>query len=171
MTPFELNNTLDSMVCLVDTREQDTPRFRARLAQMDCSYRREKLDFGDYSAEFVLPNKDVLSLKNQIAIERKMDLSELCHCFCQDRKRFRNEFERAKTVGAKIYLIIENADWEKIYSGQYRSQMTSQALVASILAWLSRYNCQLIFCSAKTSGKIIHDILFREGKELLEKMP
>ena len=168
MTPFELEKALEGMVCLVDTREQDTPRLRARLAQMGCKHRREKLNFGDYSAEFPLPDGTTLSLANEVAIERKMDLGELCHCFCQDRTRFRKEFERAQDAGAKMYLVIEDADWEKAYNGQYRSQMKPKSLVASIFAWLARYECQIIMCQAKTSGKIIREILYREGKERLE---
>ena len=170
MTPFELKAALDSMVCLVDTREQDTPRLRARLAQMNCKFRREKLNFGDYSAEFKLPDGNIFSLVSYIAIERKMNLGELCQCFCQSRARFKREFERAHSAGAKIYLIIEDADLEQAYEGDYRSKMTPQALIASILAWLARYNCQILFCSQKTSGKLIHDILYREGKERLEKL-
>jgi hypothetical protein len=48
--------------------------------------------------------------------------------------------------------------------------MLPQALVASLLAFLSRYNCQLIFCKPETSGKLIHDILYREMKENLSNM-
>ena len=158
------------MVCLVDTREQDTPRLRARLAQMNCKCRREKLDFGDYSAEFPLPDGTVLSLANKVAIERKMDLGELCQCFCQNRARFKREFERAHFTGAKVYLIVEDANWEQVYQGNYHSKMTPQALIASCCAWLARYNCQILFCSQKTSGKLIRDILYREGKERLEKL-
>ena len=52
MNPFEIDEALDGMVCLVDSREQDTARLRARLNQMDCPNERIKLDFGDYSAKF-----------------------------------------------------------------------------------------------------------------------
>lgn len=52
MHPVEQKSVLDSMVILVDTREQDTPRLRLRLNKMECPYERQKLDFGDYSAKF-----------------------------------------------------------------------------------------------------------------------
>lgn len=156
------------MVCLVDTREQDTPRLRARLENIGCTYEREKLDFGDYSAKFPLPDGEWLSLKNRVAVERKMHLDELANCYCKGRKRFSNEFERAKEANAKTYLLIENADFEKLYNGKYRSQMLPQSFTASLLAWLARYNCQLLFCKAETTGRLIHDILYREGKEILE---
>lgn len=166
MHPFEVNAALESMVCLVDTREQDTPRLRARLKEIGCPWERRKLDFGDYSVRC-----SKLDLSGTVSIERKMDLDEICNCYCKDRKRFEREFERAKQAGAKIYLLIENGSWEDAYSGKYRSRMSPQSLVASIQAWLARYNCQIIFCESKTTGRLIHGILYRELKERLEEMP
>ena len=99
-----------------------------------------------------------------------MHLDELCNCFCKDRKRFEREFERAKKAGAKVYLLIEDASWEQAYNGKYRSRMAPASLVASMQAWLARYNCQIIMCKQETSGKLIHDILYRELKEHLEAM-
>lgn len=99
-----------------------------------------------------------------------MSFDELCMCFCQQRGRFEREFERIKASGAKCYLLIENASWEKAYNGQYRSQMRSNALIASILAYTARYNAVPVLCKAETSGKLIHDILYREGKEVLERV-
>ena len=171
MTPFELRDSLEAMVILVDTREQDTPRLRARLQEMNCPYERQKLDFGDYSAKFPLPHGEWFTLADKVVVERKMSLDELCNCYCKERARFEREFGRAKEAGAKIYLLIENASWEKAYKGDYRSQMASTAFVASLCAWLARYNCQLIMCKPETSGKLIRDLLYREGKERLEVIP
>ena len=166
MAPHEIEEALKGMVVLVDTREQDTARLRVRLKDMKCEHERCKLDFGDYSAK-VPVNGEWLTLN--VAIERKMDLDELAQCYCNGRKRFEREFERAQTAGAKIYLLVENATWEDVYTGNYRSKMAPQALVASILAWLSRYRCQVIFCRQRTSGRLIYDILYREAREHLER--
>ena len=170
MNPFDMNDALDGMVILIDTREQDTPRLRERIKQMSSATERKALSFGDYSAKFPLPDGEWLDLSNAVAVERKMDFDELCHCYCQDRARFEREFERAQSAGAKTYLLIENATWEKAYNGIYRSRMRPSALVASILAWLARYDCQILFCKSETSGKLIHDVLYREGKQRLEAM-
>ena len=166
MAPHEIEEALKGMVVLVDTREQDTARLRVRLKDMKCEYERCKLDFGDYSAK--IPINDEWYTLN-IAVERKMDLDELAQCYCNGRKRYEREFERAQKAGAKIYLLVENATWEDAYTGNYRSKMAPQALVASILAWLSRYRCQLIFCRQRTSGRLIYDILYREAREYLER--
>lgn len=165
MHPVEIANQLENMVCLADTREQPTARAKIRLKEIGLPIERVALKFGDYSARC-----PALDLSDKVAIERKMDLAELCGCYCHSRDRFAREFLRAKDAGAKVYLLIENASWEKAYRGQYRSKMRPESLVASLTAWLARYNCQLIFCEEYTSGKLIHDILYREMKERLEQM-
>ena len=166
---FDVQSALQNITVLVDTREQDTPQARKRLEGMGLPYERQKLDFGDYSAKCILPDGKHLDFSNAFAIERKMNLDELCGCYCRSRERFTREFERASEKNAKLYLLIENATWEKAYEGKYRSKMSASALTASMLAWLSRYNCQLIFCKAETSGKLIADIIYREVKERLER--
>ena len=100
-------------------------------------------------------------------VERKMSLDELCMCFGRERDRFCREFERIAANGAKPYMLVEGASWELIYAGKYRSQLSPAALSASILAWSARYNCCTLFCKAETSGRLIHDILYREAKEIL----
>ena len=170
MHPIDIESTLKTMVCICDSREQATEQSKRRHADFGVPWERGKLDFGDYSAVFTLPDGTKFSLKNKICVERKMSLDELCGCYTHDRARFEREFERAKAVDAKIYLLIEESSWEKAYNGKYRSQMKPQALVASMLAWLARYDCQIIMCRAETSGRLIHDILYREAKERLTKM-
>lgn len=168
MNPFEVSRALKNLTLIVDTREQDTDRLCRRIRQTELSFVRQKLDFGDYSAKTTLDNGTEFDISSSVSIERKMNLDELCACYCKGRKRFTREFDRAKSAGAKVYLLIENANWEKAYSGSYRSKMSPQALTASMFAWLARYNCQLIFCKEETSGKIIREILYREMKERLE---
>ena len=167
MHPVEIEQTLDSMTILVDTRERPTDYSEKRYAQFGRPYRREKLNVGDYSAEFTTPAGEIISLKDSVAVERKNSIDELCMCFTSQRGRFGREFQRAAKGGIKLYLLVENATFESIYNGKYRSRMTPNALLASILAWLARYDCQIIFCKAETSGKIIHDILYYEMRERL----
>lgn len=170
MHPSEIDQTLASMCVLVDTREQPTDISERRYAQFERPYRREKLNVGDYSAEFQMPDGKIVSLKDAVVVERKNSIDELCMCFTSQRGRFEREFKRAAESGIKIYLLVENATFEGVYNGKYRSHMLPNALAASILAWLSRYNCVLIFCKAETSGKLIRDILHYEMREALERM-
>ena len=158
------------MVVLVDTREQDTPRFRLRMKSLGCPFERQKLDFGDYSTKCTLPDGSTLDLSSMVAIERKMSLDELCQCYTKGRPRFTREFERAKEANAKLYMVVEGGSWEKAYKGIYQSKLNSTALVASMVAWLARYNSQILFCDADTSGLLIREILYRELKERLENL-
>ena len=168
LTPQETKRALKRLTLIVDTREQDTKAFRKRLDLIELPYQRQKLDFGDYSATTALDGGEEISLADKVAIERKMSLDELCGCYCQQRGRFTREFERAKQAHAKLYLLIEGANWENVITGKYRSKMSSQALRASMIAWLARYDCQLIFCKAESTPVLIREILYREMKELLE---
>ena len=169
MHPVEVQDALDTFHIWVDTREQPTEQAKRRYKTFGCSWWRHKLDFGDYSAAVCLRN-GVYSFEHQIAVERKMNLDELCQCFTHDRARFEREFERARAAGARIYLLIENASWELAYNGKYRSKMAPAALVGSIMAWQARYDCRVEMCKAETSGRVIHDILYREAKERLMEL-
>lgn len=170
MTPFELQKTLDSMVLLVDSREKPTVEAKKRWESFVVPYRIQALKSGDYTAEFVLPNGETFSLENHAVIERKLGLSEICGNFCQNRARFIREFERIKNAGAKAYIVIEGASWEAIYNHRYHSQMSPQALVASLTAWMARYNAHIIFCRAETFPKLCREILYREAKEIFTNM-
>jgi ERCC4-type nuclease len=170
MHPIDIESTLKTMVICVDSREQATEQSKRRYADFGVPWERGKLDFGDYSAVFTLPDGSKFDLRKVCTIERKQSIDELCGCYTHDRARFEREFERAKAVNAKIVLLIEEASWEKAYNGKYRSQMKPQALVASMLAWLARYDCQIIMCRAESSGHLIKDILYREAKERLTNM-
>ena len=170
MHPIEIEDALKNMRIIVDTRERPTAQAKRRYETFGCPWEQRKLDFGDYSAVFTLSDGSEFSLENRISLERKLGYSEMCTCYTHDRERFTREFERAKQAGAKIYLLIENSSWEMAYAGKYRSKMQPKALVASMLSWLARYNCQIIMCREETSGKIIHDILYREGREAMMGM-
>lgn len=170
MHPIDIESTLKTMKITVDSREQATEQSKRRYADFGVPWERGKLDFGDYSAAFTLPDGSKFDLREVCAVERKMSIDELCGCYTHDRARFEREFERAKAVNAKIYLLIEDGSFRKAYNGTYKSQMKPQALIASIFAWLARYNCQIIMAEKELSGKIIKEILYREAKEFLQTL-
>ena len=167
MTPFELRSALNSAVLLVDTREQDTEALRKRIELTGMDHERFKLYSGDYSIKCTVGSSNY-SLADKVAIERKMSLDELAACFGRERERFVREFDRAKAIDMRLYLLVENATYENLYAHKYRSQLSPAAYAASIFAWQARYDCRVIFCKAESSGKIIRDILYRELKERLE---
>lgn len=174
MDHFEIDSCLDSMQILVDTREQPSKRAEKRYNAFGCPHSRQKLNYGDYTYNFTLPDGKPLYGKNEridpdVMIERKMNLEELSQCFCQGRKRFEREMQRAADHGAKIYLLVENATFENLLNGKYKTKFHPAAFTASLFAWSARYNMTPVFCKAETSGKLIKQILFRELKERLSK--
>ena len=146
---------------LCDSREQDT-HCEEYFEQNNIPHKRRKLDFGDYSA--MLGDK---TLEYDVFVERKMSLTEICGNFTQNRERFEREFTRAKAVGAKPFLIIENDSLDDVYLGNYRSQVKPQSLIGSLLTWQVRYNCTVIFCSRKNTPKLIYGIMYYYARELL----
>lgn len=174
MTVFEQKKVLESMVILVDTREQQTDRAAKRYARFGCPYHRTALSYGDYGYNCQLPGgqwiyDETKTVSCRAAVERKMNLDELAGCLGRDRARFEREFIRAQEAGARIFLLVENANWENLIAGKYRSQMNPKAFLASVAAWTIRYDLNLIFCKEETSGVLIREILYRDLKERLER--
>lgn len=159
------------MIILYDTREQDTPALRTRLEGFNCPSERYKLDYGDYSLAYIDTTGEKVYLTNKVSVERKMDLDELCNCFTSGRDRFEREFFRAKSDGAKIHLLVEEANYEKMFNGGYKSRLNPNSLIASYLAWSERYNLQLHFCRKETTPKLIYKILYYSLKNYLEQAP
>lgn len=174
MDIFEQKEVLKTFRILTDSREQDTKRARRRYEAFGVPWERATLSYGDYTYNAILPSEmPILDTEKTVepfcAVERKMDLAELAQCFTRGRKRFQREFERAQEHGCRITLIVENANWENLYNGKYRSKFNPAAFTASVHAWANRYGMNLIFCKEETSGKIIRDILYRDLKERLER--
>ena len=170
MNYAEIDDALASMVIIYDTREQPTPALMRRLSAFPCETRREMCGFGDYSAACTLPDGSELSLNGVVAVERKMSLDELSRNFTVGRDRFAREFQRAKDNGGKLYLLVENANWDMLFAGRYKTKFNKDAYIASLMAWQARYNTQLVFCTSEISPMVIYKILRYELKERLERM-
>ncbi len=174
MDVFQQKEVLKSFRVLVDRREQPTDRARRRYASFGSPYERVTLSYGDYAYNADLPGGGTIydisdTIRPMFAVERKMNLDELAGCFTHDRARFRREFERARDAGARIQLIVENATWENLLNGRYRSRFNPKAFLASITAWSIRYNLQVTFCKEETTGRLIREFLYRDLKERLER--
>lgn len=174
MEIFEQKNMLKSMEILVDTREQASKRAERRYQSFGVPYERATLAFGDYCYNAVLPGGEPLydrsrTLTPLCVVERKMNLDELAQCLTRGRERFKREFERAQAAGARVFLVVENASWENLLNGKYRTRMAPAAFEGSLMAWIVRYNLGLIFCKEETSGRIIKGLLYRDLKERVER--
>lgn len=174
MTIFDQNQVLKTFEILVDTREQQTKQAQKRYDSFEVPHERATLSYGDYAYNAVLPNGqkiyDVSTTIHPVCVvERKMGLDELAGCYTRSRQRFQKEFERAQEHGCRVYLVCENSNWENLLNGRYRSRLNPKAFTASNVAWMVRYNMNVIFCKEETSGRLIKEILFRDLKERLER--
>lgn len=174
MERLEIEAALKTFSVIADTREQATPASKQRMEMIGVPVERATLDYGDYCAQVVLPDGckvyDISGrVKPALAIERKMSLDELAACLTRDRDRFQREFERARNSGGKMILLVENGNWEGILNQRYRSRMNPKAFLASLTAWMIRYDISPVFCKSATSGRIIRELLYRDIKERLER--
>lgn len=172
MTPIEMERILDSMIILRDTREQDTARARRRYQAFGVPCSKAVLDYGDYTYNAVLTSdRTIFDTSKRIhplcAIERKMNLDELANCFTHDRKRFEAEMVRCNEHEGRMFLLVENATWENLMIGRYRSRFNAKAFLASVTAWMVRYGLNVVFCKEDTSPALIREILYRDLKERL----
>lgn len=168
MTPPEVLQALNTLTVLIDTREQDTAAFRRRVKMLDLPHKRITLSYGDYTAS-VLVDGEEKTLESQFVIERKMSLDELANNYTRGRKRFEREFGKAKNNGARVYLLVEHGELEKMFAGNYRSKLNPASLVASVFAWMPRYQCIYLPCKPENTPAIIREICHREAKQFLEE--
>lgn len=172
MNPVEIEACIESLIIYVDSREQPTEDARKRYEAFGCPYERKHLDYGDYTFSFSMPNGRLVysdePIKGRVVIERKMNLEELSGNLCQEYKRFRREFDRAKENGAKIYLLVQDATWEKILNHRYQTQFNEKAYLHRLLGLCARYGVIPIFAQKELSGRMIREILEKELRVLLE---
>ena len=169
MTPSQMEYILNNNITLIyDSREHQTTALEQRLRAVGFNHKRKGLKFGDYTAEYV-KGDEVIDLQNEIVIERKMSLDEICGNFTKGRARFEREFEKAIKAGAKVHLIIENGSYEKILDGDYRSKLNSNSLYSSLIAFCDRYNITVHFCKSETTPILMRKIFYHHIRNKLTK--
>lgn len=161
-TDGELKSELSKMEIICDTRENVNDHITSWLDKKNIPYITRKLNTGDYSAML-----GGLTMEKDVLIERKHNLDEICGNFTAERERFEREMIRAKAIGTKVFLVIENATWEDVFLGNYRSQLKPQSLAASLLSWQVKYNLTVLFCKPESTGKLIYSILYYWAREEL----
>ena len=161
-TAKALAEELSKLTIIIDSKEKVYDHIEKHLKSNNIPYKVRHLDTGDYSAMI-----GDMTLENDVVIERKANLDEICGNFTVERERFEREFLRAKANGIKVFLIIENASWAKVFLGDYRSELPVKSLVAAFLSWQVRYNLTIIFCEKNETPRLIHGILHYFAREVL----
>ena len=148
---------LNSITVIVDTREHEhaNDHILEYLAENNIPFIRRKLEFGDYSFEV-----SGQSYEQKIAIERKMNLTELSGNVSQNRERFENELQRAKDACAKLVLMVEGGWWQGIIEHKYRTGLSEKSFLASLFAFQYRYDLETQFIPGKYAGMFIYNTFY-----------
>lgn len=172
-----IDKLIKQVVVLIDTREQENRHLIDFFDKKKIPYKVKALKFCDYSAELkACPELGLpfdISLENVIAIERKgsggFGLNEIAGNFTNGRTAFENEFIRARSSGADIYLIIENGSWEDIRNHKYKSLISEKALYNSLLSWRKKYKINIDFVQSENVGEHIYKLIGTTLKKFLEE--
>ena len=140
LLPAELKPENVTAIC--DTREQ-TPLDLAPLRTITAT-----LSTGDYS---------IRGLEHVIAVERK-SLSDLLGCIGGDRERFDREVQRLLAYPCRA-LVVESS-WQAIEAGEWRSKITPQAAVGSLLGWIGAGLPVIMAGDHDRAGRVVSRLLF-----------
>lgn len=122
----------EDLVAIVDSREQ-------LPLELSLKTQRGTLQTGDYS---------VLGLQHLIAVERK-SLPDLVMCVGVERERFEKNIQRLLAYPTRA-LVVE-ASWSAIELGQYRSQVTPNAIIGSLMSWVAM-GVPVLFCPTRENA-------------------
>lgn len=140
---------------IFDSRERKNEHIKAYFDRNGIAYRVEKLDVGDYMIE-----------GGNVSIDRKQNLSELATNLMNraDKARFWREVRRAREQGIKLIVLCEHggkvkniqsvAQWSSPYS-----QVSGKDLMREIYRVHISYGVDFIFCSKRSTGKKIVELL------------
>lgn len=140
---------------LVDTREQlpyDFARFVG--GEIDIILKSATLPEGDYAIDMGQP----------WAIVERKSLSDLITCLSGERDRFERELFRLRAYPHAWVIVEGNLD--QIVLGQYRSQMSAMAVVATIAAFSVRYIPILFAGNRETAEMLTWQLLCKAAREV-----
>lgn len=149
-TEKEQKQLLSSLGIIVDTREKSNKHITDWFDDKNIKYKKQKLDQGDYS--FYIPKNEELNIdrdiyfNKEIVIERKASLDEIALNMTKGRKQLKHEFSQHK---GKMTLLIENANYEDICKGNYRSKYNISSFVGSLHSMSTEFTVPFIFIPDK----------------------
>lgn len=146
---------------IFDSREKKNDHVKAYFDKHGIAYRVEKLDVGDYMVD-----------GGKVSVDRKQNLSELATNLMNktDRSRFWKEVRRARERGIKLIVLCEHggkvkdiqsvAQWNSPYS-----PVSGKDLMREIYRVHIAYGVEFVFCSKRSTGRRIVELLALDGKE------
>lgn len=165
-TDKELKTLLDSLVIIVDTREQKNTHILDYFRKKEITFKFQTMKTGDYSA--YIPANPELGLPRDlyfdVVVERKANIDE----FAQNTKEERFENELIRSQHMNFLLIIEDT-YENLLNGAYRSKYSPQALLGRLKAFEARYGFNTVFMDKKLMGNYIFHHFYYQIRNVLKK--
>ena len=138
---------------MTDSREQRPYLFP------DYPVIRTGLMTGDYS---------LLNFEGNIGIERKT-LDDIVSSLSHGRDRFERELSRGAEMS--YFALIIEATMNDIIQGHYRSKMSPEAVIQSLMAFSVRYGMPVFFCGDRVGGqKITESLLVKYHREAEKRL-
>ena len=117
-------------------------------------------DYQDYGNPFLI-------------IDRKQSIQELAANCTRDHDRFKRELERAKSVGARLVILVEQnryKDRDKwihvetiedimLWTNPHTT-IRGEKVFRVLRAWMSKYDIDVQFCDKRQTGRRILEIIY-----------
>ena len=150
---------------IVDSREKPKA-IKTILKQFEArgiNYSISKLYIGDYM-EYSNP---------LLVIDRKQSIQELAANCTRDHARFKAELERAKAVGAKLIILVEqnryydrdkwiqvcNIEDLTLWSSPHTT-IRGEKVYRVLRLWCAKYDIEIQFCDKRQTGRKILEIIY-----------
>lgn len=150
-TDTELKELLKSITVVIDTREKQNSHIIGYFEKKNIPFISKALSNADYT--FLLPKNEKLGVQRDIwfdrdiIFERKASLEELSGNLTKNRARFEEELATAPALDK--YLIIENANYSDIITGNYKTEYSPKSYLGTIHSFNHRYGLQIVFMPDK----------------------
>src|SRR4051812_7068507 len=134
------------VTALVDSREQLPLDLSPLLVEVGT------LATGDYS---------IKGLEHVVAIERK-SAEDMLACIGRERERFDREIQRL--LAYPVRAIVVEAGWQFFERGEWRSSVTPNAAIGSLLGWITA-GVPIVMCyTHERAGKFVSRMLYTAAR-------
>ena len=148
---LELNENLDDMEILIDTREQKPLSFK--------NSKKQKLDYGDYTASGKYYNKTYIDRKSEEDFKSTMTVGY---------ERFKREIERSIEFDSYLYIIIESSIKKIIDNNPKAYHESNLKFIWHRMREITHKfprKCQFVFSGGRNRSKNLIPILLYAGEE------
>ena len=161
-TDKEIKKILNSMVVIVDSREQNNQHILDFFNKKSIPYKVIKNDYGDYTA--MIPKGTInaftcdIYFDRDIAIERKNSIDEIAGNLKDEAYRLKKELAHMNMYDIKYFFFVEDKDFHfNLRNGNYRSQYDPFTLMQRIKKMIeAEYNTVVVPVDKQVMGSEIY---------------